>query len=430
MKSIKKVLCLVISLAFVMLSACGYTMHSNDYNGANNDNGGVAPNMQTTLPIGVYTFRNAGENKYLLFNERQLKLDDNATLWKLRPANGGVYVYCCSNELLLDIDNAYVASGTTIKIWENTGYETQIWKLISNQNGSYSFVSAVNESYCLGFLDGKAILQLRQDGDSSQEWYAVSTVDNTVKQYREYISNNGIVELRLPLNVTEVIPSARLQQWANDLEKAYYTFEELTSFKPYEFVIVKAYEPITEYENVLAYVYDFNNTIYVDSDFILIDLAKMNKRNNDWNFCLLHEMGHMFDCNRPWNFESETLTDMKLPYVLEMNGAGAELSEFGDKSVRYGKDIMLSYKEMSGDLSQEYDIFALSYKFMQIKEQIGWEPFKSTFSYLQKNEANYYNLNKREKFELFVNTLSNESGQKIRNYFTNDEWNTIVTYLK
>ncbi len=433
MKLTKMMLCLALASALVVLNACatnkvgGYTSHNPDYsNGVST----VEPNLQTTLSRGVYTFQNSKEDKYLSFNDRQLKLGANAIVWKLRPANNGVYVYCCNNDLLLDIDNAYVANGTTVKIWENTGYDTQIWKVVSNRNGTYSFISAVNESYCLGFIEGKAVLQLRSNGDSSQEWYAVSTVDNTPKNYREYISNGGIVELRLPVNVTDVIPDARLLQWANDLEKAYHTYEDLTSFRPYDFIIVKAYEPITQYENVLAYVYDYNNTIYVDSEFILKDLAKMNKRVNDWNFCLLHEMGHMFDCNRPWNFEAETLTDIKVPYVLEMNGAGAELSEFGDKSIRYGKDIMLSYKEMSGDLSKKYDIFALSYKFMQIKEQIGWKSFKSTFHYLQKNQEKYYNLSKKERFELFINTLSSNSGQNIRTYFSDDEWNTIIEYLK
>ncbi len=441
MSYIKVVLCIVIIASILMFSACdsgssgGYSRPSFDFANSSNSSNGYSSNTSgnqnvlAPLTSGVYTFYNTADYKYLSFSDRNLKLDSNAAIWKLKKAANGFYVYSSDDELLLDIDNAYVASGTTVKLWENTGYNTQIWTIKANKNGTYSLLSAVDENYCLGFSSGKAVLQLRKEGEKSQEWYAVATVDYTPKNYRYYMSKGGIVELRMPLDINKVITDERLQQWANDLETAYYTYEELTGYRPYESIIVKAYEPITKYENVLAYVFDNNNIIYVDSNFIPTDLAKMAKRVNDWNFCVLHEMGHMFDNGRPWNFEAEVLTDLKVPYVLEQNGAGAELSEFGEGSVRYGKDIMLSYKAMSGDLSKNYDVFALAYKFMQIKENIGWQPFKSTFHKLQQDEALYYNYTKRQKFDLFINTLSSYSGQNIKGYFTSAEWNSILAKL-
>ncbi len=442
MNVLKVFLCILIVLSVISISACGSTDSGGysrpDFSFNNSSNSSSVNNtssMQNTvqsqsLSRGTYTFYNSADFKYLSFHDRQLKTDGNVVNWNLISAKNGFYIYACGTDLLLDIDNAYVTKGTTVKLWDNTGYNTQIWKISPNSNGTYSFLSSVDERYCLGFSNGKAVLQIRNIGDKSQEWYAVATVDNTRKNYREYFSTQGIVQVRLPLNITEVIPDARLQQWANDLEKAYFSYEDLTGYRPYDFVIVKANEPITKYENVLGYVYDNCNIIYIDSNFIRTDLAKMNKRVNDWNFCVLHEMGHMFDSLRPWNFEAEVMTDMKISYVLEQNGAGAELSEFGTESVRYGKDIMLSYKAMSSDLSKEYDIFALAYKFMQIKEQIGWQPFKSTFNKLQQDEAKYYNYTKQQKFDLFIDTLSVYSGQNIKGYFTSAEWNSILAKLR
>ena len=142
------------------------------------------------LSAGDYTFFNAADFKYLSFSDRQLIKGNSITKWKLRTADNGLYVYTCTNDLLLDIDNAYVASGTTVKLWENTGYNTQIWKIQANANGTYSFLSSVNEKYCLGFDNGKAVLQLRNDGNKSQEWHATATVDTTPKNYLEYISND------------------------------------------------------------------------------------------------------------------------------------------------------------------------------------------------------------------------------------------------
>lgn len=438
----KKILCLIFVITLLCFVACdsgssgGYSRPSfsygnnnsygsNSYNNTSSEDNKLAP-----LSAGVYTFFNAADFKYLSFSDRQLTKGNNITKWKLRTANNGFYVYTCENDLLLDIDNAYVASGTTVKLWENTGYNTQIWKIQANANGTYSFLSSADDKYCLGFDNGKAVLQLRKDGDKSQEWHATVTVDTTPKKYREYSSDKGIIELRMPLNITEVISDSRLKQWANDLEKAYFTYEDLTGYRPYDFVIVKAYEPITQYKNVLAYVFDNNNTIFVDSNFIRGDLEKMTKRVNDWNFALLHEMGHMFDNCRPWTFEAEVMTDFKISYVLEQNGAGAELSQFGTESVRYGKDIMQSYKSMSGDLSKKYDVFALAYKLLQIKEQIGWQPIKSTFHKLQQDANQYVNYTKQQKFNLFINTLSSYSGKNIKGYFTTSEWNAILTEIK
>lgn len=433
MNCFKKITSFVLVLLFVFLTACTQTggVNTNGYN----DNGSTnsSETLLADLPNinkGTYTFKNKQENKYLSFKDRTLILSDTSANWILEHAGTGFYVYADGTELLLDIDNAYMASGTTIKIWENTGYRVQMWKVVSNPNGTCSFISCEDEKYCLGFENGKAVLQLRDSNNSAQEWYAAETVDVTPKNYVEYISNQGVIELRLPLNITEVISDSRLKKWVNDLEKAYFTFEDLTGYKPYEVVIIKAYEPITKYENVLGYVLDGVNIIHIDGNFIRGDLSKMTKRTNDWNFCVLHEMGHMFDSKRPWNFESELFTDMKISYVLEQNGAGAELSEFGDGDVRYGKDIMKSYKLLSGNLAEEYEIFACCYKFMQIKEEIGWEPFKSTFHKLQKDEAKYRNITKREKLDLFVNTLSQYGGKDIKAYFTDAEWQSIVEKTK
>lgn len=425
MNYFKRIVSFLLVLLFIFLTSCGKTANID---GFDESSGSVLELV--SINKGTYTFCNKRENKYLSYSNKTLTLSDTPVNWKLEHAASGFYVYADGTELLLDIDNAYLASGNTIKIWERTGYSVQMWRVVVNTNGTCSFISCADEQYCLGFENGKAVLQLRDSNNSAQEWEATTVTDTSPKEYVEYISQQNIIELRLPLNITDVISDSRLNKWVNDLEKAYFTFYDLTGYMPYEVVIIEAYKPITKYENVLGYVYDGVNIIHIDGNFIRDDLSKMTKRVNDWNFCVLHEMGHMFDSQRPWNFESELFTDMKISYVLEQNNAGAELSEFGDGDVRYGKDIMKSYKLLSGNLSAKYEIFACCYKFMQIKEEIGWEPFKSTFHKLQKDEVKYRNISKREKLDLFVNTLSDYSGKDIKGYFTASEWNSIVEKTK
>lgn len=186
---------------------------------------------------------------------------------------------------------------------------------------------------------------------------------NTLKRYCTYISTGGIIELQLPLDIHNIISKPRLQEWANNLERAYYTYYELTNYKPFKNIIVEAYKPC----KYLGYVISGSNIIHIDSDFIHQDLKKMASRKNDWHFCALHEMGHMFDFYRPWIFEAELMTDLKLAYVLERNNVAAAPSEFNASYNFYGKNIINVYAALGQDFSKTYNIFGCAQRFLKIK---------------------------------------------------------------
>lgn len=427
----RKTIGVLVCLLLIGMILCNKAIeHSpeKDYQANDTDNNQTSTET-ITFTQGTYHFSNKQDTRYLSYSNGELMMSDTPATWKVERASVGFYIYAGDNDLVFDIDNALVTSGNKVKLWEVNGYDVQKWKIVTNSNGTYTFLSCANENYCLGLVGGKTVLQLRDDDDASQEWNGVAVVDNTLKKYVSFTSQQGIFDVRLPVNVTDVISESRLQEWANNLEKAYFSFYDLTNYKPFDYIRVEAYKPFTKHTYAMGYVLNGVNIIYVDSDLFLKDLAKMANRENDWNFCVLHEMGHMFDFDRPWNFEAEAMTDIKISYVLEQHSAGAELSSTGNESVRYGKDIMKSYKQMQGNLSVEYDIFACAYKFLQIKEQIGWEPIKQAFHKLQSEEALYKQMSQTQKFETFVNTISDYSNKNIKEYFTTAEWNSIIEEL-
>ena len=258
------------------------------------------------LESGIYTFYNVSAEKYLSYREKQLVLGNQAAEWSVEVGtNEDFYLYAGDTGLLMDIDNAVMVEGTTVKIWSFTGYDVQRWKIKENSNGTYTFLSSPNPDFCLGFQGKNAVLQIRDEQNEMQEWTAVK-VREVPKNYGSFEGREGIVELRLPTDITRVISESRLQKWANDLETAYHSFYELTNYKPYDTIIVEGYKSC-EY---LGYVVTGSNVIHIDSDFLYEDLTKMAARKNDWNFCALHEMGHIFHHGRPWNFESEMMTDL------------------------------------------------------------------------------------------------------------------------
>ncbi len=391
----------------------------------------LVPSTQETtvaepLQAGTYTFRNAETGLYLSHQDGNIVLSETPANWTLKEFSAGVFhIFAHDTELLLDIDNAYVAAGQKIKLWTATGYDVQRWNIAGNPNGSYSVLYSGDNQFCLGFEGENAQLQLRNEGNAMQEWEAVDVSDTIPKNYLSYKSAGGIIELQLPLDILSVTSEPRLLQWANELEIVYYTYYELTGFIPYEKIIVEAYKPCEHF----AYVTDNCNIIRFNNAYIYDEMAKMAARDCDWNFCLLHEMGHMFDSQRPWNFEAEVMTDFKLAYVLERNGAAAAPAEFSVSEVFYGADIINAYDRLGSGFSQRYDVFSIAKRFLEIKTEIGWEPFIQTFHYMQENEADYAGATKLQRLENFVALVSGYSGIDIRTYFTDDEWNTIINQI-
>ena len=375
---------------------------------------------------GTDTFFSKRTGRYLSCSGRKLVLSHNPFPWVLKESGrNGFYVNAQNTKLLLDIDNAWVASGNTVKVWEYTGYPVQLWTIAANENGTCSFLHSADPRFCLGFDGENAVLQLRSRQNPMQQWKPVCIRASMPEKYRSFFGKRRTVELRLPPDITRIISATRLQRWADQLETAYGAFAELTGFLPFPSVTLEGYLP-AEYPDYAGWVVPNCSTIHIDRDFLCRDLAKMNVRRADWNFCALHEMGHMFDFGRPWNFEAELMADLKLAYVMEKTNAAAAPAEFDASACFYGSDIAKAYAILGTDFSRDYNVFGCTKRFLDIKEQIGWEPFRNTFHSLQKNSAAYSGASNREKFLLFIRVLSRYSGQDIKTFFTPDEWNAIL----
>lgn len=100
--------------------------------------------------VGMYSFCNLGTGTYLSCQDKELILSKSAFPWTIRRADENRFYICArDSELILDIDNAYVAEGTRIKLQYLTGYDVQIWCILKNGNGTYSIVYSGDNRYCL-----------------------------------------------------------------------------------------------------------------------------------------------------------------------------------------------------------------------------------------------------------------------------------------
>ena len=373
---------------------------------------------------GAYTLWNPAAGRYLSVRGRNLVLASAPLPWIFKQSGrNGFHIYANETDLLLDIDNANVAVGTTVKIWDYTGYDVQIWTVGQNANGTYYLLYAGNPRYCLGFRGSRAVLELRDPKNPMQEWKFAAT--GQPYDYLSITSINHRVELQLPSHVSGLISRNELVLWANRLETAYSSFYELTGYLPFSDIVVEAYKSSSR-PNRVGWVIPGQNIIHIDRSFLVPELTKMHQRDNDWNFCALHEMGHLFDFGMPWNFEPEMMTDLKLAYVLEKHGAAASPSEFSAGTCFVGADIAQAYGRLASDFSVQYNIFGCVKRFLDIKDFIGWDPFRQTFHTRYHQVAAYASASGRVKLEAFIQLLSHYSGCNLTDYFSPGEWNAIL----
>ncbi len=323
----------------------------------------------------------------------------------------------------------------------------QGWYLRDNGDNSYKIVSAGNPKFSLQCTDGEFSVVLNENCTST---FTFTKVENQSTQYRQWISQNQRVFLRLPTDVVERLANSaavkraykgsedlekvveeRMQQFADDVEKISYAYDELTGFTPYKRLIVHAFN----HQDVMAGVVGGDCNIYINFDWYIEngsgggDLEKMMIRSfegkRDFNFCVLHEMGHMYDWNRGWNFESEMQADLKATYVLfkykdDEGGAWAAPAEYSAAQIFNYDTIEDAYKGLSGNMSYKvdgdeiiynYNIYRAAQRYTEFVKKHeaengdGYEALKKTFHWFQDEGLTTSSMTSKERFEKFNQLL-------------------------
>lgn len=222
--------------------------------------------------------------------------------------------------------------------------EKQAWYIRDNGDGTFKIVSSANPKFALNYKDGSFLLAEVETASS----FKIEETENKSTAYAQWMSEKGNISVRLPVDVVNQVYDrvkkistikdeaklkaeieATMQRFAENSQHTYDSLIELTAFTPYPHIIIKAYE----HQGVMAGVVGNNCNIFVNVDWYVDDMEKMylrweQSKQNDFNFCTLHEMGHMFDWDRGWTFESEMQTDLKASYVLWDN-QGVENGAWG-----------------------------------------------------------------------------------------------------
>ncbi len=205
-------------------------------------------------------------------------------------------------------------------------------------------------------------------------------------------------------------------EWVRQLDRAYEAYAELVGAVP--FGGKKA---------VIVEVEDYPHGLAVAGRPILwhgraIDRPTFRRiEAGDWQFGMLHELGHIFDLDGRWVWHGEFFANFKMVYVLD--ACRAKVWHWGkwyDHARSEGPRIDDFYRNRAAEMGQEKAIDPKdwpdgatdpdTYHFCALKQIIGWEPFKKTFRAFLAMPPDRVPSTPVEKYREFVRLLSRFSG--------------------
>lgn len=433
--------------------------------------------LNTPLKAGTYKFTHVGTN-YVIKSDKKGNIstaDEGTTYeisldWVVNKEKAyyriGLYgietkkhndkdVKFSNYEVLQNLRLKGISNGSPIETdYDDLNDQYQMWMIVDNGDGTFYVKPRLRytDRY-LTVKDGQMVIAvIEEGGDASSCAWKIEDVSLSNTLYKEFKSEQGRIAVRVPLDVFDsknydtyrdpktlkfrkFVPTEEiLVQYANNVENAYFEYIDLTGFVAYYNIFIHAYN----YQGVMAGVVGNNNNVFVNcgpGEWFYSDLSKMQYRwevdgVKDYNFMALHEIGHMFDGGRTWNFESEMQADMKAAYVLQtIDEAFAAPAEYGPEKYfgSNGKDgiqgIAEGYKGLSGgqmSINKEtgYGYGYSIYRFAEIltriiEEDLGWDALKKTFHWFEgegKAESSKYVT--WQKCETWLKKLGEFGGNK------------------
>jgi len=172
------------------------------------------------------------------------------------------------------------------------------------------------------------------------------------------------------------------------------------------------------------------NPINWSPDWISSAIFQIN--NGDWLFGILHEIGHNFDSVHSdgqegyfWTWDAEMSANWKMVYAMDAieemvvwQGSGnnkyssssayPHIKEFyRSKALETGEVEMVNIPGAEELQSGHGD--PQTFHLIELKEQIGWEPFKQTYRTLREIPRGQIPSDALGRFELFVNILADNT---------------------
>ena len=264
--------------------------------------------------------------------------------------------------------------------------------------------------------------------------------DNTSETYKTY--SGGRVTAKIETADRNLASDSDINTWVNNMDKAYNAYKDLTGYTPYNSRKIEMRSTRDNLNDIMGIkdgkdywwvvfgYYTWGSTTFQHARaFYQGHLRRLSK--GDWGDTPMHELSHVFD-NDKWNFDAETLAQLKLYYVISTLNAKVYRPDRYDNDSKgwYTGDnyytllrsdrYLDSYDESFGNGTYASEGFASI--LIDIQKKIGWDAFKKTFRYF--NSLSKY-LSDGEKLKLFLTKLKDYSGKDVLGYISSRDTRII-----
>lgn len=209
--------------------------------------------------------------------------------------------------------------------------------------------------------------------------------------------------------------------WMNRLDQSYIALQSLTGYTPYSGAKIGIQSvreiPTGSYvsgQNYWQTVYAYaGNPAVFYRPFYRSLIQRLSA--GDWSRTAIHELSHDFD-KYAWEFDAEVLADLKSYYVVETLGAkvypaDTEVYYTGSAFANFFRTDHRMWCYANNFNYGNYTSYGMTWLMINIKNQIGWQPFKDTFRYF--SSLTSAPTSAIGKFNLFMTKLKDYSGYDV-----------------
>lgn len=284
-------------------------------------------------------------------------------------------------------------------------------------------------------------------GGDNSIWRFVQLPDRTSENLTLY--TGGRVTARLEVADKALASSSDFNTWLSRMDKAYNAYKELTGYTPYNSKKIEMrstrnnlnnYFDIKDGKNyweVIFGYYSWGSTKFQHARaFYQGHMRRLSQ--GDWGDTPMHELSHVFD-NDKWNFDAETLAQLKLYYVVSALDAKVYRPDRYDNNSNgwYTGDnyytllrsdrYLDSYDASFGNGTYASEGFASI--LIDIQKKTGWNAFKKTFRYFSGLSSGQVPDTDGEKLKLFLTKLKDYSGKDVLGYISSRDTRIIESHF-
>lgn len=213
------------------------------------------------------------------------------------------------------------------------------------------------------------------------------------------------------------IDDRQLDSWLGKLDKAYESYSKLVGDAPYDgrkITILMTPGIEAGYWALAGNPILWNNHVDAGEQFGRI------ANENDWNFGILHEIGHTFSAGSigksgNWNWNDELFANFRMSYALEKRKGNVAQGSAMYKGAEIKNYYKTFYENTLGKGKATDNGDALHYTFLRIKDKYGWKVYEKAFRSLYGLGDNDIAADASgfDKFMFFLKHVSDAAGEDV-----------------